>query len=129
MKYYLGKNNKGRAIFASEPIKVGEIIMECPVIVLDKFQTKIVRQTFLDNYVFDWPDNNEYKTLKSWSASAIVLGYGSLINHSINPNCNWSTNIDTKKVIFIATTNIVKDEEIVFNYHWSSKKQKKLGLI
>lgn len=47
---------------------------------------------------------------------AIALGYGSLYNHSYDPNSFYSMENDDWMIIW-ALRNIKKNEEITFNYN------------
>lgn len=127
MKYFVGKNDKGFAVFADCSILAGDLIMSCPVVALDKQQTVIVRQTLLDNYIFDWPNYNENPDSLEWTGSAVVLGDGSLINHSDEPNCEWNIDYLGRMMFFRALKNIRFGAEITFNYNWANKKKKRLG--
>lgn len=97
--------NKGRGVFATKQYKSGAIIEECPVLVLDKKDTKIIDDTTLYNYYFSWGEKDD--------SSAIALGYGSLYNHSYSPNAEYIKIID-------------KDEEICVNYNGIPNNNSKL---
>ncbi len=53
----------------------------------------------------------------------LALGYGSLYNHSKNPNAKYQISKKEKTITFIATENITKDQEIYFNYKGSSSEK------
>jgi SET domain-containing protein len=97
-----------RGVFATEKIKKGEVIEVCPVIAIPKKQSKLIRKTILDNYVFDWSTHNQ---------PAVVLGLGSLYNHSYSPNAEHDENVKKKVMIFKALRDIKKGEEITHNYN------------
>jgi SET domain-containing protein len=52
---------------------------------------------------------------------AIILGYGSLYNHSYSPNAKFTKNSGEKILRFVATRDIKKGEEILINYKGESK--------
>src|SRR4051794_2666299 len=68
---------KGRGVFASSPIRKGELIERVPVLVLtiDEYYDGICTTT-LAHYCFNWREGTV----------ALALGYGSLYNHSYRPN-------------------------------------------
>lgn len=96
----------GRGVFAKRNIKKGEIIEIAPVIIIKKDEWEKMKNTILSNYVFRWKQHK-----------AIVLGYGSLYNHSYRPNAKYITNFNDQTIDFYARTNIKKGEEILVNYN------------
>ena len=57
-----------------------------------------------EGYVFRWDEE----------ATALALGYGSLYNHSYDPNATTLERGD--ELVITATRNIAVDEEIFINY-------------
>lgn len=92
----------GRGIFAVKKIKKGEIIEECPVLLMTEDCPS------LSNYYFNWSDNPHVR--------ALPLGYGLLYNHSDTPNAKWQIDPDQKIITFTALYNIPADDEIFINY-------------
>lgn len=99
----------GRGVFTSEMIPIGTLIEIAPVIVLSPEDLKTIHQTFLHDYYFLWSDDGR--------DGAIALGYGSLYNHSYNPNAEYFTNRDTMSIDVFAIQDIQAGEEITFNYN------------
>lgn len=99
---------KGRAVFATRDFKLGEIIESCPALVLTPTERKHCEKTLLNHYIYPW------KSLKS---AAMVLGYGSIINHSFTPNTDWKQNFKTDCMVYTAIKSIKKGEEITVNYN------------
>lgn len=108
----------GRGVFAEKEIKMNELIEASPVIVIDKKECKYLKKTALSNYFFIWGEE--------FDQAAIVLGYGSLYNHSYEPNANFQLNHNTLTVDFVAIKNIEKDEEITINYNGEPNDYTKL---
>lgn len=96
----------GRGVFAKRNIKKGELIEVAPVIIIQKDEWEKMQNTILSNYIFRWKDHK-----------AIVLGYGSLYNHSYRPNAKYITNFTHFTIDFYARTDIKKGEEIRVNYN------------
>lgn len=106
----------GKGIFATKDIKKDEVIEVCPIIILNQEDTKIIDNTSLYNYYFGWRNNG----------SAIVLGYGSIYNHSYQPNARYNRDFINNNVIFIAIKPIRKGEEITVNYNGNPNSQEKV---
>ena len=56
----------------------------------------------------------------------LALGYASLYNHSKEPNCKYKIDRKYKAITFKATKNILKGEEILFNYKGNSSSKSPL---
>jgi uncharacterized protein len=78
----------------------------------------VLEATPLYDYLYSW--SNDYREV------AIALGYGSLYNHSDEPNALYYTNRNRNVIDFIATRSIAAGEEITISYLDSSDSQKKL---
>ncbi|MEX0595200.1 MAG: SET domain-containing protein [Candidatus Paceibacterota bacterium] len=117
MKIYLKKSKiHGLGIFALEDIATGEVIETCPVLILSKKDTETIDKTELYNYYFSWKNQT----------SALALGFGSIYNHAYIPNARYKTNYLRKQIIFIATKDINKDQEITVNYNGDPLSQNKV---
>ena len=97
--------NTGKGVFASQNIKKGEVIEIAPILVLEFTDFINTKWNKLFEYYF-WMDDYV----------ALALGYGSLYNHSKNPNCKYELNRKEQTIRFSATRDISQDEEILFNY-------------
>lgn len=96
---------KGLGVFAARDIASDEVIERCPVLVLSKSDVWQVDSS-LSRYVFTWRDDQV----------ALALGYGSLYNHSFEPNARCEDRGRRCKQ-FVAIREIVEGEEITFNYN------------
>jgi hypothetical protein len=109
-KIFLAKSPiHGYGIFANSFIKKGEIIEECPI--LDLKVPKGERCDILSDYRFNWP----YGT-SDWEKQVVAWGWGSLYNHSENPNASWRSNTERNTFEFYALTQIKPFEEILIFY-------------
>ena len=111
----------GLGVFAKEDIKVGETIEEAPVILLSEEQISDLAKTKLLDYFFAWGEKLEQ--------AAIALGYGSLYNHSYEPNAKFVENFDTNTITYSAIKEIKKGEEILINYNGDPKDMRKLWFL
>jgi SET domain-containing protein len=101
---------KGRGVFALKFIPKGTIIERVPIIVLpSKAFVKGMKNKHLNLYFFIWgPDK-----------VAMSLGYGSIYNHSYEPNARYIYGRDT--LSYKALRDIRPGEEIVINYNYFPK--------
>ena len=103
---------KGRGVFARKDIKKGVVFETVPLIVFENHECEGSKMA---TYVFEW-------TKKT---SAIALGYGSLYNHSFQPNSRYYDGRNDTK-IFMALRDIKAGEELTVNYNGNPKKQDKV---
>ena len=98
---------QGFGVFAGKKIRTGELIEECYYI-LDRGHHKA-----FDTYYFDVRKKN-----------ALLLGYGSIYNHSDEPNADYTFNMKTRIATFRAERTIQKGEEIFISYgdDWFSSR-------
>lgn len=106
--------DKGRGVFTDGLINKGGIIESSPVIVFEKDDWQYISKTDINCYCFYWD-----KTLND---GAIALGYGSLFNHSYDPNAYFIRRIKDNTIDFIALRDINANEEITINYNGSENK-------
>lgn len=108
-KIYISKSDiHGYGVFAKETIFEGEIIEECPIhdLHIPHGQTSSV----LIDYRFNWPQGD------TWEKQVVAWGYGSLYNHSNNPNAYWRSNLEKETFQFCCLRKINPDEEILVYY-------------
>lgn len=105
--YLRRTRDKGYGVYARQPIPARTKIEEFPVLVVpatDMFNPH--GTSLLAQYAFSW----------SAGKVAIALGYGSLYNHSYNPNARYD-DIRPRKKVITAVRDIEPDEEITINYN------------
>lgn len=95
----------GYGVFATRTFEKGEVIEECPVIMVNQYSSD------LTNYIFIWERNID--RVKNF---ALPLGYGCVYNHSKAPNAAWHCDIENRKMVFTAARTIYAGEEI-FTYY------------
>jgi SET domain-containing protein len=100
---------KGLGVFALRSIPAGELIERAPAIVLSSWETKLIGQTVLKKYYFEWGEEE--------GDSALVLGCGFLYNHSYQPNADYYRSYADREILFVATRDIEAGEEISINYN------------
>lgn len=104
-KFSKGEFNRG--VFATRDIQKGELIHEAPVIPYPNEEDEFIEKTILSDYVFEYGANH----------TAILLGYGSLFNHSYKPNATYEINFNNHTFDFYAYTEIKAGDEILINYN------------
>lgn len=115
VKHFPGK---GRGIVAAEPIAADTVFERSPVIEIPQEEIVHIRRTELHNYFFKWGSERE--------DAAIALGFGSLFNHSYEPNADFSNNLDDKTIDFVALRPIAAGEEITINYNGDPEDRSRL---
>lgn len=118
-KVYTDKStipNSGRGVFARCDIKKGELIERCPVIKVTRYDTSNLNESILVTYFFFVGRRKDQ--------SVFALGFGSLYNHSYDPNATYKIKVREEVIDFIAINNIKKDSEITVNYNFGNPKDK-----
>ncbi len=93
----------GRGVFATRAFSTGDEIERCPMLIADDGNEEELEAGAV-GYVFGWGEGQ----------TALALGYGSLYNHSYEPN---ATTLETSdELIITATRNIAVGDEIYINY-------------
>lgn len=106
----------GRGVFTSENIGEGTIIEESPVVIMSKTERKLIDQTLLHDYIFEWGEKKDQ--------CCMALGYVSVYNHSYKSNCEYEMDFK-KEVIIIKAIHFIKaGEELFINYNgpWDNNR-------
>lgn len=90
----------GFGVFAAKTFKKGTLLEECYILISRKGGDKA-----LEDYYFDV--KGKYGTF---------LGYGSIYNHSEDPNADYSINVKRRIATIKAARTIRKGEEIFVSY-------------
>jgi SET domain-containing protein len=101
--------SKGRGVYAREFIPEGTVFERVPLLVIPaKEILECEHGNFLAAYVFEYP--------KAKGMVALALGFGSLYNHSYDPNARYDdAGVQVKE--FRALRDIEVGEEITINYN------------
>lgn len=106
--YIIKDDIKGRSIYTAGDIAAGSTIEVCPLILVPEQEVKVIHNTVLHDYYFTWGT--------AQNQAAILLGYGSLYNHSDQPNAKAVLLDEDQEILFEAIRDIEAGEEITFNY-------------
>jgi uncharacterized protein len=93
----------GRGVFAARRFRPGDLIEECPIVLVPADRAVALR---LGGYCFEWSEDEV----------AVTLGYGSLYNHSWDPNARYDHDHTRDVVSYTAIHHIEAGDEITINY-------------
>lgn len=108
--------NRGRGVFAIEAIESGTIIEIAPVIVVDNIQRAKLEETLLYDYIFEWGEDHK--------SAAIGLGYVSIYNHAIEPNCRYDMDYAQETITIKTIKKIAIGDELFINYNAEGAEEK-----
>lgn len=117
MKFFCEVKNtsdKGRGVFATKDFNQGDIIEHCPIIFINENEEPFIQKTILGKYIYEWSDKNN---------GAIILGYGSIYNHSYHPNAEYIRDFKNNILIYKAIKNISSGAEITVNYNGETENK------
>lgn len=101
--------NRGRGVFTSEDIEEGVMVEVSPVVVMSLEERKLLDQTLLHDYIFEWGENKDQ--------CCMAMGYVPVYNHAYESNCEYGMDYD-QQLISITTVRTVKaGEELLVNYN------------
>ena len=106
----------GRGVFTSENVGKNSIVEIAPVLVMTKAERKLLDQTLLHDYIFEWGHDNKQ--------CCMALGYVPLYNHSFKSNCEYEMDFDDQTIKIKAVRFIKAVEELTINYNgdWNDAK-------
>lgn len=107
---YFGKSEiHGRGVFAAGDIVAGSLLEVCPVIIIPREQLPSIDATVLHDYYFFWGEEEQ--------DACIVLGLGSLFNHSDKPNAECVPDYEHQNFQYFASRDIKAGEELTIDYN------------
>jgi len=115
--YIAETKSMGRGVFTSADIDEGTVVEESPVIVMSKGERKLLDQTLLHDYIFEWGEKKD--------ECCVALGYIAVYNHSYRSNCEYEMDFN-REMIIIRTVHFIKaGEELFINYNgnWNDSKR------
>ena|SRR5687768_8728973 len=108
---------KGRGVFTRESLSSDTVIEIAPVIVMSGADRKLLDQTLLHDYIFEWGEKSDQ--------CCMALGYVPVYNHSYQSNCEYVMHFK-KEIITVRTVReIAAGEELFINYNgdWNEEKE------
>ncbi|MEM6321660.1 MAG: SET domain-containing protein-lysine N-methyltransferase [Bacteroidota bacterium] len=106
--YITVSEGRGRGVFTAVEINKGDIIEYCPLIVIPPTQRALIDQTIFYDYYYNWP--------QPAGAACLPLGYGSIYNHSEQPNAEIVLDLEGEVLQFYCLKYTPAGEEIFVDY-------------
>ena len=106
---------KGRGVFTTEDIEKGTVVEIAPVIVMTREERKLLDQTLLHDYIFEWGQDPK--------GCCMALGYIPIYNHSYRSNCEYEMDYEEELISVKAMRFIKAGEELSINYNgdWNNE--------
>lgn len=109
-------SGKGKGVFTKNAIPINTIVEISPVIVMSAEERKLLDQTLLHDYIFEWgPDSAQ---------CCMALGYIAVYNHSYQSNCEYEMDFAAKMIRIKTVRKVEAGEELFINYNgdWNNAK-------
>lgn len=110
----------GLGVFAARSFTAGERVEIAPVVFVPETETER-RGDFISDYSVLLDDEAGCRLI------TVMLGYGSLYNHSDSPALHWAFCLPERAVVFTALRDIEEGEELTISYgefYWKSREEK-----
>ncbi|MCM5528832.1 SET domain-containing protein [Parasegetibacter sp. NRK P23] len=98
-----------RGVFTAEALEAGTVIEISPVIVMNSDHRKLLDQTPLHDYIFEWGENLD--------ECVVALGYLSMYNHAYHSNCDYDMDYEGRTMQIRTVRDIAAGEELFINYN------------
>lgn len=105
----------GRGVFTNRPLDAGLIIETAPVIAMSGNDRKLLDQTLLHDYIFEWGTDKK--------ECCMALGFVPLYNHSYQSNCTYEMDFKKKTITIKTVRKIKRGEELFINYNGDWNKE------
>lgn len=100
---------RGRGVFTSEALEAQQLIEVAPVIVMSREDRRLLDQTLLHDYIFEW--NPEA------AQCCMALGYVPVYNHACPSNCEYEMDYPAALIRIKTIRPIAAGEELYINYN------------
>ncbi len=100
---------RGRGVYTSEDIEEGVMVEVSPVVVMSMEERKLLDQTLLHDYIFEWGDNKDQ--------CCMAMGYVPVYNHSYTSNCEYGMDYEHQLISITTIRPIKAGEELLVNYN------------
>lgn len=114
--FIASSDGRGRGVFTARELTKGDLIEFCPLVLIPKKDQSCIHQSILHDYYFLSPESD----------MCIVLGYGSIYNHSFSPNADIVFDIPNQQLEIHCVAGIMAGEEIFIDYTGDIKDAPKL---
>lgn len=108
--YPAGSPGKGTGVFTDTDLEA-DVVVECsPVIVMDAEARRLLDQTLLHDYIFEWQPEGRQDC-------CMALGYLPLYNHSFASNCEYFMEYEARMMYIKTVRAIPAGGELTINYN------------
>ena len=104
----------GRGVFTSKDIDANVLVEMSPVIVMSAEERKLLDQTKLHDYIFEWGEPAEGNQSMP---CCMALGYVAVYNHSYESNCEYEMDLEEKLIRVRSVRFIPAGSELFINYN------------
>ena len=114
--YIAQTDQMGRGVFTAEAIDAGTVVEVSPVIIMSSEERKLLDQTLLHDYIFEWGDDKQ--------RCCMALGNVPIYNHSYESNCEYEMDYEREEIIIRTVRSVQASEElfITYNGEWNDIK-------
>ena len=114
--YIAQTDQMGRGVFTAEAIDAGTVVEVSPVIIMSSEERKLLDQTLLHDYIFEWGDDKQ--------RCCMALGNVPIYNHSYESNCEYEMDYGREEIIIRTVRSVQASEELFINYNgeWNDSK-------
>lgn len=122
--------DRGRGVFVIGDIETGDSIEISPMLAISKEDCEWIDETDLSRYRYELLSTDDDGNPEI--IGLIALGYGSLYNHSFDPNADYEIENDVDgnfTIEFFAIKPILDGEEVTINYNGSPADQTALDAL
>lgn len=114
--YIDNSSGKGRGVFTKTMLPVNTVVEISPVIVMSSEERKLLDQTLLHDYIFEWGPNSDQ--------CCMALGYVAVYNHAYLSNCEYEMDFAGKTIKIKTVKRVEAGEELFINYNgdWNSTR-------
>lgn len=114
--YIAQTDQMGRGVFTAEAIEAGTVVEVSPVIIMSSEERKLLDQTLLHDYIFEWGDDKQ--------RCCMALGNVPIYNHSYESNCEYEMDYEREEIIIRTVRSVQASEELFINYNgeWNDSK-------
>lgn len=107
--------NRGRGVYTSEDIGEGVVVEVSPVIVMNMEERKLLDQTLLHDYIFEWGEDKDQ--------CCMAMGYVPVYNHSYESNCEYGMDYEQQQISISTVRPVKAGEELLVNYNgdWNDR--------
>lgn len=115
--YIAETEQMGKGVFTTENLEAESVIEIAPVLVMSNDERKLLDQTLLHDYIFEWGEDS--------TKCCLALGYVSIYNHSYKSNCEYEMDFDNKLIRIKTVRQVLAGEELFINYNgnWNNLKK------